>query len=69
MIRTDSAAVKVWTAGLSAEMADCTAALLRAWLPSGITGAWAEPDWEGTAVTTDTKLAKPTAAAKDSVAA
>jgi hypothetical protein len=69
MIKMHCNTVKVWTGGLTEEMADCTASLLRAWLPSGISGAWAEPEWESLQTPAMTRLARPTSVAREKLAA
>lgn len=50
MTRTRGEAVEVWGSGLSQEMAESMAAVLRAWMPRSIFSAWAEPDWENAEV-------------------
>ncbi len=47
MIRSSEEQVHVWIGGLSADMAESTAELLRMWMPRSILGAWAEPEWAG----------------------
>lgn len=59
----------MWTGGLTEEMADCTATLLRTWLPPGISSAWAEPEWDSAVTHTMTRLARPTSAWTDAIAA